>query len=97
MIPLGFEYDFKLPLEGLYLAARISAGYGLVGTYNTFTTHTLHFGFITPELALKYVVHRRWNLGIEPFGLPIALGRDDDAKLVLPISYRLLLSFGANL
>jgi hypothetical protein len=56
----------------------------------------LHFGWMVPELGIKYVWRKRWNFGFDFFSLPIGLGYDDQNLQTTAIYYRLLLHTGAN-
>jgi hypothetical protein len=87
MIPVGFQYDIPLPVKGLYLTPRISLGYA---AYVIRGHRVADLGFITPEFGVKYVIARRWNVGVDPFSLPIFFG-DFTA-----VSYRLLIYGGVN-
>jgi hypothetical protein len=94
MIPIGFEYDFKLSPKGPFLTARLSGGYALVEKY--VFNQLLNFGFVLPELGIKYVVGKHWNLGFDFFSLPIGFGRDDNGVSITAVFYRLLLYAGVN-
>jgi hypothetical protein len=94
MIPVGFEYDFKLAAKGPFLTARLSGGYALVETY--IFPKLLNFGFVLPELGIKYVWRKHWNLGFDFFSLPIGFGRDDNNVSIVAVFYRLALYAGVN-
>ena len=91
-LPVGLQYDVTLPVKNLYVYPRLSMGYLLAfagdGAGNTVTSH---FGVITPEFGIKYVLNGRWNLGGEPVSLPIAFNSGGAA-----LQYRILLTAGAN-
>jgi hypothetical protein len=73
MVPLGFQYDIKLPVNavGLYLTPRFVAGYAAAtGGGNTFSD-----GFIMPEFGIKAVFMGRWNAGFTPISVPIFFGQ----------------------
>lgn len=95
MLPFGFQYDIPLPLPGLYLTPRASAGFGAV-IYNGFYYagyNTSEFvGFVTPEFGAKYVLKGRLNFGAELFSLPIIFGSNGVA-----VHYRALIYGGINL
>jgi hypothetical protein len=95
MFPVGFEYDFKLSAKGPLLTARLSGGYALVHKY-LYPTQLLDFGFVLPELGVKYVWHKRWNFGFDFFSLPIGFGRDDNNVSIVGVFYRLALYAGVN-
>ncbi|HEX6835314.1 MAG TPA: hypothetical protein VF334_02020 [Polyangia bacterium] len=94
MFPLGFEYDFKLSAKGPFLTARLSGGYALVEKY--YIPKQMNFGFVLPELGIKHVWRKRWNLGFDFFSLPIGFGRDDNNVSIVAIFYRLALYAGVN-
>ncbi|MCU1280753.1 MAG: hypothetical protein JWM53_4299 [bacterium] len=94
MLPVGFQYDFKLSLRGPYLTARLSGGYALVEPY--LQSRLLNFGFVLPELGIKHVIRKRWNLGFDFFSLPIGFGRDDNGVSIVALFYRLTLYAGLN-
>lgn len=94
MVPIGFQYDIRLPKRGLYLYPRISAGYAALlsdvpsaGMPSTL----LHSGIIIAEFGIKYVIRGRWNLGGEVVSLPLFLN-SSGAQLY----YRFHLSAGVN-
>jgi hypothetical protein len=63
-----------------YIAYMIPA---LVETY--IFPKLLNFGFVLPELGIKYVWRRHWNLGFDFFSLPIGFGRDDNNVSIVAI------------
>mgnify|MGYP001002916087 CR=1 FL=1 len=73
IVPVGFQYDVRLPFRGFYVYPRIVAGYaalltdGQPGTPQT----VVHSGVLIPEFGLKYILNGRWNLGGEVFSLPL--------------------------
>lgn len=73
MIPVGFQYDIKLPIKGLYLAPRVSLGYAAAISSGAQLSATQHGGVLTPEFGVKYVWRRRFNFGGEPLSIPILL------------------------
>jgi hypothetical protein len=87
MIPIGFQYDIPLPVRGLYLTPRLSVGYA---AYVVRGHRVADLGAFVPEFGAKYVIARRWNVGLDAFSLPIYFG-DFTA-----VSYRLLLYGGVN-
>ena len=103
LVPVGFQYDIPLGRSGLFLSPRISAGYvayitrgmASLGSASISAEGTRHGGVIAPELGLKYVVNGRFNIGIEPFSLPIFLLKDDDDLRVL-LDYRIRGYVGVN-
>lgn len=94
MVPIGFQYDIPMPVKGLYLSPRIVGGYAAF-TASCNNCPTTHAGFIAPELAIKLVLARRWNVGLEPFSLPIFI-RDNNGTTEVSINYRILLFAGVN-
>jgi hypothetical protein len=89
MIPVGFQYDFPLPVKGLYIYPRAFIGYSPLVAAGL---PTVHAGVIGAEVGIKYVLNRRWNFGFEPFSLPIIFNRD--AAIVF---YRFMFYAGVNL
>ncbi len=94
LFPIGFEYDFKWTPGSTFLVARFSAGYALVHTY--YLRKELSFAFLLPELGIRHVVKKRWNLGFDFFSLPIGFGKDDNGVVVSAIFYRMVFYAGAN-
>ena len=88
-IPIGFQYDIALPVRGLYLTPRGSVGYTAAIAPNTSCsgigcsseTVVSHLGTITPEIGIKYIFKGRYNLGFDPFSLPISIGNDGDCSV----------------
>jgi hypothetical protein len=98
MVPFGFQYDIPMPLPGLYLTPRISAGfaasvfagyYGYAGGYYSATTLS---GLLIPEFGVKYVLKGRLNFGADLFGLPIFFNGNGAV-----VQYRVLLYAGINI
>jgi hypothetical protein len=77
-VPFGFQYDIRI-VRGFYLYPRVALGYGAMiyhGTYRygPFTySDTLvdHGGMFIPEFGLKWVIRGSFNIGFEPFSLPV--------------------------
>ena len=92
MIALGFQYDVRLPVRGLYLTPRLVAGYAPIFFSGLNTTSILDTGFIEPAIGIKYVLRGRWSFGLTPFSLPIFFGASPSEKVV--VNYRLLASAG---
>jgi hypothetical protein len=84
----------KLASSPFYLTARFSAGYALV--LACCGAGKLDFGFVVPELGLKWVIRKRGNVGVDLLSLPIAFGTDDSHVQIVPISYRALFYGGVN-
>lgn len=71
-IPVGFQYDIQIPgVKNFYLYPRISIGY--VASFPS-GNDSQHFFLIDPGFGLKYVFNNRFQVGFEPFRLPIAIG-----------------------
>ncbi len=93
IVPVGFQYDVRLPLRGLYIYPRIVVGYaalltdGQPGTPQT----VVHSGALIPEFGVKYILNGRWNFGGEIFSLPL-LFNANGAQLF----YRVHLSVGVT-
>lgn len=84
-VPVGFQYDIPLPVRGLYLTPRGIVGYTAVisnstactgpnGTSCTTSTFVSHLGVIIPEIGVKYIFKGRFNIGFDPFSLPVYFG-----------------------
>jgi hypothetical protein len=95
-LPFGVQYDIALPVKGLFLYPRASLGYAAfvasapVGPFGDLTI-TTNFGFFMPEFGIKYVINKRWNVGGEPFSLPILFNSDGAL-----FYYRILVYGGVN-
>jgi len=90
-LPLGVQYDIPMPVVGLYVYPRLTAGYSLVlqpgedeESGNTFA--------LSPAAGIKYVINKAMNIGIEPVVLPIQIG--DNLALM---QYRMFGYLGLNL
>lgn len=91
-VPIGFQYDFQLPVKGLFVYPRASIGYSVsIASQLNGQTVTSHLGVLTPEFGVKYVFGGRWNVGAELFSLPIYFNGDG-----AQIYYRILLYGGVN-
>lgn len=89
VLPVGFQYDFALPIKGLYLYPRLSLGYAALIASGAPTTHV---GVLIPEFGAKYVMLKgRLNVGGEIFSLPIAFNGDGAS-----LFYRIMLMAGVN-
>jgi hypothetical protein len=101
MVPVGFQYDIPVhAVPGLYISPRIVGGYVAV-TASCNNCSTSNAGFIAPELAIKLVIAKRWNVGLYPFSLPIFMSsRNNTATMTTSIStsidYRILFFGGLN-
>ena len=97
MVPLGFQYDFAIPqVPGLYISPRLTGGY-VAATASCNNCDTTHGGFIAPELTLKMIINKRFNVGLVPFSLPIFLGGNGNGGVSVSIDYRILFFAGINL
>jgi hypothetical protein len=95
MVPLGFQYDIPIhPVPGLYISPRVVGGYVLT-TANCNGCSTNNAGFIAPEVAVKLVINKRWNVGLEPFSLPIFIA-SNRGQTATSINYRILFFGGVN-
>lgn len=68
-IPAGVQYDFPIaPVPNLYVTGRFLMGYSNVtgGGWHAFT--------IIPEVGAKFIFKGRFNVGLEPFSMPVYLG-----------------------
>jgi hypothetical protein len=91
---VGVEHDFRISERG-YVSLRLTAGYAPVTPI--FSNKVLHFGWLLPELGLKWVLGRRVNLGFDFFSLPMGWGNDDNGVGITAIFYRIMLFVGVNL
>ncbi|MCU1280992.1 MAG: hypothetical protein JWM53_4538 [bacterium] len=95
MVPVGFQYDIAVPaVPGLYFSPRIVGGYVAV-TASCANCATSNAGFIAPELAIKLVIAKRWNVGLYPFSLPIFISSKNNTTST-SIDYRILFFGGLN-
>lgn len=93
IVPVGFQYDVRLPFRGVYIYPRIMAGYAALltdGPPGTMQT-VVHSGVLIPELGVKYILHGRWNFGGEIFSLPFYFNSNG-----VQLYYRVQLSAGVN-
>jgi hypothetical protein len=91
-LPFGFQYDFALPVPGLYAYPRATLGYALsVASLAGLPSQTSHFGVATVAAGLKYSIKNRWNVGIEPIGLSTFFNAS-----VASIVYRLVALVGLS-
>jgi len=95
MVPIGFQYDIAIPTApGLYISPRITGGY-VAATASCNGCETTNAGFIAPELTVKLVIARRWNVGLVPFSLPIFIAARN-GNTSTSIDYRILFFGGVN-
>ncbi len=90
VLPVGAQYDFRL-LPGLYLFPRLSLGYALVIPWAS-DSDVHHAGAVIPEVGVKLVVRKKWNLGAA-FSFPIVFGQvitSDGTVWDGTVHYRLL-------
>lgn len=76
MLLVGLQYDIALPLRGLYISARLSAGASLELRTAKGETQMTPFGVVLPELGIKYIVAGRVNLGVDLLSFPILIGEE---------------------
>jgi len=94
-VPFGFQYDFRLPVPGLFLYPRLTLGYA--ATIVTFTisgrsnTSTANLGAATALAGIKYVLRDRWSFALEPIGLTTFFGANGAT-----LSWRLAAAAGIN-
>lgn len=70
-IPVGFQWDFQMPLKDLYIYPRATFGYSYLNAGGA----TLHNFSVAPAVGVKYVLASgRVNVGVEPFNMPILIG-----------------------
>lgn len=69
-LPVGVQYDYPLPVKNLYVTGRFLAGYTILaggrGGGGAFT--------LIPELGAKYVIDKKFNVGMEPISIPVFIG-----------------------
>lgn len=95
IIPVGFQYDFQMPLKNLFIYPRLSIGYAAFFGGGA----TVHTGTFIPEFGAKYVFRGRWNFGAELFSLPIFFGRVSSFgqdTVSTSVFYRMLFYAGVN-
>ena len=93
IVPVGFQYDVRVPFRGVYFYPRIMAGYAALLTDNSPGTPqtVVHSGVLIPELGVKYILNGRWNFGGEFFSLPFFFNANG-----VVLFYRFQLSAGVN-
>jgi tetratricopeptide (TPR) repeat protein len=97
MIPVGFQYDFALPVRNIYVGLRGSLGYavgfsdGTAGPFVINGAQVTHWGVFIPEANIKYVIKGRVNLGFQPFSFPVLFNSSGAVAY-----YRLMIFGGAN-
>jgi len=97
-LPFGFQYDFRIT-RSFYLYPRVSIGYGAMiytgayqyGPFVYYDSHVDHGGMFIPEFGLKWVIRRSFNIGLEPFSLPVWFNGD-----YYSVWYRFLFFLGFN-
>lgn len=95
MVPVGFQYDISIPpAPGLFISPRLVGGY-VAATASCNGCSTSNLGFIAPELAIKLVIAKRWNVGLVPFSLPIFIKNQNNSTST-SIDYRILFFGGVN-
>lgn len=115
-IPVGFQYDVRLPVRGLYLTPRGIVGYTAAIASGSFcsstnpgsctsSTFVSHLGVVIPEIGVKYIIKGRFNVGFDPFSLPIYFGGNNGCNAngtvctksaAAVVFYRLLFYGGVN-
>jgi hypothetical protein len=102
MLPVGFEYDIPIhAVPGLYICPRFSLGYAAFVYNSSGTNDNVNAGFILPEVEGKFIFNRRWNVGFQPFSLPVFFGSQcfnggHGCVTVTWVSWRVLFSGGVN-
>jgi hypothetical protein len=107
IIPVGFQYDIPIKsVPGLYLTPAIGLGYAAQVGYG-FTgcagCGTASGAYLEPSFGGKLIFAKRWNVGFEPFSLPIFIVPNANpvaggttVGLISYVSYRILLYGGVN-
>jgi hypothetical protein len=101
MLPVGFEYDIAIhAVPGLYICPRASLGYAAFVYNSSGVNDNVNAGFFMPEVEGKFIFNRRWNVGFQPFSLPIFFGSQcfngRFCQTVTWVSWRVLFSGGVN-
>ncbi len=65
-IPVGVEYNYPLPVNNLYVTGRFLMGYSYLAGGGGASAFTL-----IPEFGAKFIFGGRFNVGLEPFSMPI--------------------------
>jgi hypothetical protein len=81
-----------MPVKGLFLTFRIDVGYAPITLFPSGHAATGHFGVLDPEIGLRYIIGKKWNVGGQLFSLPVFFSPG-----AVSVQYRLLLYFGLNL
>ncbi len=105
IIPFGFQYDIPIKsVPGLYLSPAASLGYAAgVGGFCGGCGVPSAFYF-EPSFSGKFIFAKRWNVGFEPFSLPVfifsnpALNPNGTVTggATAVVSYRILVYGGLN-
>jgi hypothetical protein len=97
LLPVGLEYDLPLPVTGLSLFGRLSAGaavlIGLDYTTSPPSRPIAVVGLIEPEIGLRLALGDRWSVTLEPASVPITIGATGSATALL---YRASLGVGVS-
>ena len=93
VLPIGFQYDIEIA-EHLFVYPRFGVGWGhaFSRSFFGFSAPDQNAFVILPEAGIKYVAKDTFNVGFEPFSLPIGVGCD----ACVSVSYRLLFYAGAQ-
>ena len=67
-IPLFFQYDIELPVDGLFIFPKVNAGVWFVTRYDEAAF------MLEPVLGIKYQAHKNFHVGAEPLGFPMYMG-----------------------
>lgn len=67
-VPLYFQYDIELPVDGLFIYPKVNAGIW----YHT-QSETAGF-MLEPAFGIKYQAHKNFHVGGEPIGIPMYMG-----------------------
>jgi len=68
-IPLTFQYDIELPVDGLYLYPKVSAGLSYILQLER------AFFMLEPAFGVKYQAHKNFHVGLEPIAIPLYMGK----------------------
>lgn len=66
-VPLFFQYDIELPVDGLFIYPKVNAGIW-------YWTQAERAAFLLePVVGVKYQPHKNFHVGVEPIGFPLYL------------------------
>ena len=78
IIPAGVQYDAPLPLKGLYIYPRVTAGVGFIANPGKGDSGANFV--VTPGVGIKYLFNPSFHIGLEPVSMPIFIGQATAAE-----------------